>query len=136
MWSISASVSSEHAGLRVVVHRTNAGADGAIIDAVYRVPERLSYLQQIVDARPRPGAFLLTGSQHFGPINAATQTLAGRTALLQLLPLSLDEIRRFPQPADRPGDVLWAGGYPRIYDEHLPAHEWLGNCAPDAPANC
>jgi len=50
--------------------------------------------------------------------------------------LSLDEIRRFPQPADRPGDVLWAGGYPRIYDEHLPAHEWLGNCAPDAPANC
>ena len=63
--------------------------DGAIIDEVQRVPELLSYLQQIVDARPRPGAFLLTGSQHFGPINAATQTLAGRTALLQLLPLAL-----------------------------------------------
>lgn len=42
-------------------------------------------------------------------------------------PLALDEIRRFPQPAGRLGDVLWAGGYPRIYDQHLPAHEWLGN---------
>jgi uncharacterized protein len=101
--------------------------DGAIIDEVQRVPDLLSYLQQIVDARPRPGAFLLTGSQHFGLIDAVTQTLAGRTALLQLLPLALDEIRRFPQPADRLADVLWAGGYPRIYDQHLPAHEWLGN---------
>jgi uncharacterized protein len=101
--------------------------DGSVIDEVQRVPELLSYLQQIVDARPRPGAFVLTGSQHFGLVDAVAQTLAGRTALLQLLPLALDEVRRFPQPADRLGDVLWAGGYPRIYDQHLPAHEWLGN---------
>jgi hypothetical protein len=46
------------------------------------VPELLSYLQQIVDARPRPGAFLLTGSQHVGLIFAVTQTLAGRAAHL------------------------------------------------------
>ncbi len=101
--------------------------DGAIIDEVQRVPELLSYLQQLVDARPRPGAFLLTGSQHFGLIHAVTQSLAGRTALLQLLPLALDEIRRFPQPADRLDEVLWTGGYPRLFDQHLPAHEWLGN---------
>jgi predicted AAA+ superfamily ATPase len=80
------------------------------------VPELLSYLQQIVDARPRPGAFVLTGSQHLGLLHAVTQTLAGRTALVQLLPLGLDEVRRFPAPLNDLNRLLWTGGYPRIYD--------------------
>ena len=101
--------------------------DGAIIDEVQHVPELLSYVQSLVDARPRPGMFVLTGSQHFGLVEAVTQTLAGRTALAQLLPLSLDEIRRFPAPPTELPEVLWTGGYPRIYDQHLPPFEWLGN---------
>lgn len=101
--------------------------DGAVIDEVQHVPELLSYVQALVDARPRPGSFVLTGSQYFGLVEAVTQTLAGRTALAQLLPLSLDEIRRFPaSPVELP-EVLWTGGYPRIYDQHLPPFEWLGN---------
>lgn len=84
-------------------------------------------LQQLVDTRPRPGTFVLTGSQHFGLLNAVAPTLAGRTAVVQLLPLALDEVRRFPRAPTDLARVLWTGGYPRIYDQRLPAREWLAN---------
>ncbi len=100
---------------------------GAVIDEVQRVPELLSYIQQLVDTHPRPGTFILTGSQHFGLLSAVAQTLAGRTAVVQLLPLALDEVRRFPHVPTDLARVLWAGGYPRIYDQRLPAGEWLAN---------
>jgi hypothetical protein len=54
-----------------------------------------------------------------------TQSLAGRTTLTELLPLSLEEIRRFPAPSTDLDTLLWQGGYPRIYERSLPAHEWL-----------
>jgi hypothetical protein len=103
--------------------------DGAIIDEVQRVPELLSYLQEIVDARPRRGLFILTGSQNLGLLARVTQTLAGRTAITGLLPLSLDEIRRFPVSPPDLWSVVWTGGYPRIYDQDLPAGEWLASYA-------
>jgi len=56
-----------------------------------------------------------------------TQSLAGRTTLTELLPLSLEEIRRFPDPPADLDTLLWQGGYPRIYERHLPAHEWLAD---------
>jgi predicted AAA+ superfamily ATPase len=99
--------------------------DGAIIDEVQRVPQIFSYLQGMVDEDPRPGRFLLTGSQNLALVNAVTQSLAGRTTLTELLPLSLKEVRRFPAPPDDLDTLLWQGGYPRIYERGLPAHEWL-----------
>lgn len=101
--------------------------DGAIIDEVQRVPEIFSYLQGMVDEDPRPGRFLLTGSQNLALVNAATQSLAGRTTLTELLPLSLEEVRRFPAPPADLNTLLWQGGYPRIYERSLPAHEWLAD---------
>lgn len=101
--------------------------DGAIIDEVQRVPQMFSYLQGMVDEDPRPGRFLLTGSQNLALVNAVTQSLAGRTTLTELLPLSLEEIRRFPDPLVDLNTLLWQGGYPRIYERHLPAHEWLAD---------
>ncbi|MCI0587374.1 MAG: ATP-binding protein [Planctomycetes bacterium] len=98
---------------------------GALLDEVQRVPGLLSYLQALVDEGMPDGAFILTGSQHFGLLARVSQSLAGRTAVLHLLPLGLEEIRRFP---DAPTDlfrVLHAGGYPRIHDRRLPAGEWL-----------
>ena len=68
---------------------------GVILDEVQRTPQLFSYLQEEVDRDPEPGRFILTGSQHFGISEAITQSLAGRVALLRLLPLSLDEVRRF-----------------------------------------
>jgi predicted AAA+ superfamily ATPase len=101
--------------------------NGAIIDEVQRVPEILSYLQGLVDEDPRPGRFLLTGSQNLALVGAVTQSLAGRTTLTELLPLSLEEIRRFPDPPADLETLLWQGGYPRIYERRLPAQEWLAD---------
>lgn len=101
--------------------------DGAVIDEVQRVPQIFSYLQGMVDEDPRPGRFLLTGSQNLALVDAVTQSLAGRTTLTELLPLSLAEIRRFPAPPLDLDTLLWQGGYPRIYERQLPAHEWLAD---------
>jgi predicted AAA+ superfamily ATPase len=100
---------------------------GAIIDEVQRVPQIFSYLQGLVDEDPRPGRFLLTGSQNLALVDAVTQSLAGRTTLTELLPLSLEEVRRFPASPTDLGTLLWQGGYPRIYERSLPAHEWLAD---------
>jgi predicted AAA+ superfamily ATPase len=101
--------------------------DGAIIDEVQRVPQIFSYLQGMVDEDPRPGRFLLTGSQNLALVDAVNQSLAGRTTLTELLPLSLAEIRRFPAPPEDLDTLLWQGGYPRIYEQRLPAGEWLAD---------
>ena len=101
--------------------------EGAVIDEVQRVPELLSYIQGIVDKRQEPGLFILTGSQHLGLLQAVSQTLAGRTVLLNLLPLGLDELCRFPKPTTKIFPIVWAGGYPRIHDHNLPPEEWLAS---------
>lgn len=102
---------------------------GAVIDEVQRAPELLSYVQEAVDHDPAPGRFILTGSQQLGLIASVTQTLAGRTALLQLLPLNLTEVQRFPKAPDDLWTLIWTGSYPRIYDRRLPADEWLSSYA-------
>ena len=80
-----------------------------------------------LDQNSQPGRFVLTGSQNLGVWAGITQTLAGRTALLSLLPLSLAEIRRFPRPPVALENALWTGGYPRIFDRGLPPAEWLAS---------
>lgn len=100
---------------------------GAIIDEIQHVPELLSYLQSEIDARPDPGRFILTGSQHFGLSQSIAQSLAGRCGILALLPPTLEELRAFPSaPADL-FPLLWQGAYPRIYDRGIPAHQWLSD---------
>ena len=99
--------------------------DGAVLDEVQRVPGLLSYIQGIVDEDPTPGRFLLTGSHNFTLLDSVTQSLAGRTALLELLPLDLEEIRRFPTPPTDLDRVLRTGGYPRIHERGLDPAEWL-----------
>ena len=91
------------------------------------MPQIFSYLQGMVDEDPRPGRFLLTGSQNLALVDAVNQSLAGRTTLTELLPLSLEEIRRFPTPPADLDTLLWQGGYPRIYERSLPADEWLAD---------
>ncbi|MBN1336398.1 MAG: ATP-binding protein [Deltaproteobacteria bacterium] len=99
--------------------------DRAILDEVQRAPDLLSYLQVEVDRHRAPGRFVLTGSHNFLLIEGVSQSLAGRTALLRLLPLSLDEVRRFPAPPRSLDDVLWTGGYPAIYQEGHAPGDWL-----------
>lgn len=96
-----------------------------ILDEVQRAPELFSYLQEELDRDPTPGRYILTGSQHFGLSEAISQSLAGRVALLHLLPLSLDELRRFPSPPEDLWATVWTGGYPRIHDRGLAPNRWL-----------
>jgi hypothetical protein len=100
--------------------------EGAILDEVQRAPELPSYLQEIVDTRKQNGEWILTGSQHFALVERVTQSLAGRTAMLQLLPLSLEEIRTHRAPRTLDEQIL-LGGYPRLYDQDIPPQAWFAD---------
>jgi len=87
--------------------------EGAIIDEVQRVPDLLSYMQVIVDEAKQNGQFILTGSQNFLLMESISQSLAGRVAVLKLLPLSLTEV----SPGGDLAEVLFTGMYPKLYDD-------------------
>ncbi|MGB9713336.1 MAG: ATP-binding protein [Dissulfurimicrobium sp.] len=96
----------------------NQYSNRVILDEIQRVPSLLSYLQVIVDERKEPGQFIITDSQQFEIISNISQTLAGRTALLKLLPLSISEIQTHYDISSIESLIL-NGGYPRIYDMSL-----------------
>ena len=100
--------------------------DGAVLDEVHRVPGLLSYLQVLADEERRNGLFVLTGSEQFGLTSAVSQSLAGRTAMLRLLPFTLAE-RRAAGGGGRVDDILHTGGYPRIHDQRLDPTEALAD---------
>lgn len=99
--------------------------DGAVLDEVQRTPELLSYLQARVDADGRMGLFLLTGSQQFGLMSGITQSLAGRSAFIELLPFSLNELGRAGIRPPSLDEMLLAGGYPPLYDRSLLPKAWF-----------
>ncbi|HEX5646729.1 MAG TPA: ATP-binding protein [Nitrospira sp.] len=99
--------------------------DGAVLDEVQRAPEILSYLQSRVDADGRMGLFVLTGSQHFGLMSKVTQSLAGRTAFIELLPFSVRELEEAGVGPLSLDAMLFTGGYPALYDRRLPPREWF-----------
>ncbi|MBI4989450.1 MAG: ATP-binding protein [Rhodocyclales bacterium] len=99
--------------------------DGAVLDEVQRAPELLSYLQTRVDADGRMGLFLLTGSQQFGLMSGVTQSLAGRTAFIELLPFSIHELDQAGIHPPGLDAMLFAGGYPPLYDRRLLPRAWF-----------
>ncbi len=117
--------------------------DGAILDEVQRAPDLLSYIQGIVDEDPRPGRFILTGSQNLTLLDRVSQSLAGRTRILHLYPFSLSELEvREPwdpefqsvPAAERSVGMrrdlhttLHAGFFPRIHDRRLDPTSWLAD---------
>jgi len=114
-----------------------------ILDEIQRAPDLFSYIQTIVDTQDISGQFILTGSQNFLLLQKVSQSLAGRCAVLHLLPFSLSELKqRRPLSIDTIGrqlpdknrslneelsSVLFEGFYPRIHDKHLNPVDWLGN---------
>jgi uncharacterized protein len=92
--------------------------NGAILDEIQRAPDLLSDIQVIVDEREEKGLFILTGSHQFELHQTVTQSLAGRTALLSLFPLSLAELAAAGIDLSL-DDCLLMGGYPRIFKDRL-----------------
>ena len=89
-----------------------------ILDEIQRVPELLSYIQDIVDREQRNGQFVLTGSHQLALREAITQSLAGRTSNLELLPFSIAELRGADINFDLAEDYIYQGFLPRIYDQN------------------
>ena len=100
---------------------------GAILDEIQRAPELFSYMQGVVDTRPEPGFFILTGSQHFGLLAQISQTLAGRVALLELLPFAWSELQSAGIEVASLDYLLFQGQYPPLYDRDLDPLDWYGD---------
>jgi uncharacterized protein len=99
---------------------------GAIFDEVQRFPALLSYLQGAVDRNPEKGRFVLTGSHQPALHQAISQSLAGRTAVLQLWPFSLHEVGQYGA-LPPVFDLMLRGFYPRVHEEKLdPARFFSG----------
>lgn len=97
-----------------------------IIDETQYVPEIFSYIQLYVDDEPER-QYILTGSQNFLLMERIAQSLAGRVAILYLLPFSISELKNTKfEIQDFPENII-TGGYPRIYDKDLNPYEWLNN---------
>jgi len=122
------------------------GTEDLVLDEAQRAPDLFSYIQAEVDEKELPGRFILTGSQNFLLLERISQSLAGRCAVLHLLPFSLAELTgRAPVSLDGFGawaarklhtppfglfELLHSGLYPRIHDKHLAPRDWLAATAP------
>lgn len=96
--------------------------DGAVLDEIQNVPSLLSWIQVLTDSDPRAGRFVLTGSHQLQLSAQLTQSLAGRTAVIELLPLSLSELisQNVSMPTDGAVDQwMLQGGYPRIHAQQM-----------------
>ncbi len=118
-------------------------AQALILDEAQRAPDLFSYIQGLVDRMDKPGQFILTGSQNFLLMEKISQSLAGRCAVLHLLPFTRSELKGRdgldvsqlgktipvggPAPQDDLFEVLFAGSYPRIHDKKLAPQDWLAN---------
>ena len=88
-------------------------------------PDLLSYIQLITDREKIPGQFIISGSQNLLLMDSISQSLAGRVAIFNLLPLALAELQgtSFARPTYE--DYILTGFYPRIYDLDLNPTNWL-----------
>ena len=91
-----------------------------IIDEIQYIPELLSYIQVISDEKKIQGQFILTGSQSLILSEKISQTLAGRTAILKLLPFSMQELNHIKKYKHSDFEEwIFRGFYPRIYDQDI-----------------
>ena len=91
--------------------------DGCIIDEVQRAPKILSVLQVVTDKKKVNGQFIITGSQQFTLMESITQSLAGRTFIVKLLPLSIQELNAADKLSPL-NQTLFQGFYPNIYSQY------------------
>jgi len=98
-----------------------------IIDEIQRVPMLFSYLQVIVDDNQQMGQFIISGSQSFGLLKSIQQSLAGRIALFELMPLDLRELQLAKLNSDSYLDIASRGSYPALYHRDIPSRSFYRN---------
>lgn len=87
--------------------------DGMILDEVHNYPELLSYIQGIVDEQPHK-KFVLSGSSNFALLKKVSQSLAGRSGVFELMPLSFEEVKGQIEYVDDADQLLYQGLYPAV----------------------
>ncbi len=100
--------------------------EGVILDEIQRAPQLPSYIQSYVDRAGRNGMYVLTGSQQFEISNATSQSLAGRTALIKLLPFCMDELKGLVKKPDY-CELIFSGFYPKLHNEGLSPYNFFLN---------
>lgn len=98
-----------------------------IFDEIQNVPNLFSWLQVHADERGTKGDFILTGSQHFLLMEQISQSLAGRIALLYLLPFSFEELKLAELAPTEWESYAYMGSYPRIYDAEIEPNDFYPN---------
>lgn len=104
-----------------------ADAVGVIFDEAQYAPALFSQIKVEVDKDPRPGRYILSGSQNFLLHEKISESLAGRVYFYRLLPLSIGELASVQLLYDRIEDQLCAGFYPRIYQSKLNFQDYYEN---------
>lgn len=87
--------------------------EGMILDEVHNYPELLSYIQGIVDEQPQK-KFVLSGSSNFALLKKVSQSLAGRSGVFELMPLSIEEVKGQVKYVDDADQLLYQGLYPAV----------------------
>lgn len=95
----------------------NQYPDGVVLDEIQHAPVLLSQIQTLVDDDPRPGRYILTGSNQFEYMGSIVQSLAGRTGILKLLPFSIRELGEARMTSV--DSLLYSGFYPAIFDRKI-----------------
>lgn len=121
-------INFEDLSLREAVKRDPHGflksyESGVIIDEAQNVPEIFSYIQLYADQRQVPAQYLLTGSQNFLLNEKISQSLAGRVGILNLLPLSYEELTQ--KHSVSIDDFIFNGAYPRLYEQQIKSGDFF-----------
>jgi predicted AAA+ superfamily ATPase len=103
------------------------GKEKIIIDEIQRSPELFSYIQGMVDKNNISGQFIISGSQSFLLNQHISQSLAGRVAILNLLPLSIAELQKGKIDVTDYEKLIFTGFFPRIYDKKISPADFYPN---------
>lgn len=101
--------------------------EGLILDEAQGVPTIFHYLKTAVDTDPRPGKYIVTDSQHFRLVSGVIESLAGRSAFINLLPFSIVELEAAERLPPDPFEAIIRGFYPSLYAHEVSPYDWYTN---------
>ena len=102
-------------------------SEKTIIDEAQHAPNLFSYIQTQIDANEACGQYILSGSHNFLLMEKISQSLAGRTAILKMMPFSVAELKAANALPQSLNQWIFTGGYPRIYDKQIVPTDYFPN---------
>lgn len=96
-----------------------------IFDEIQQIPDLFSYIQTIVDESKEMGQYILSGSHNFNLMKSISQSLAGRTAVLNLAPFSIAELSNENILPNDLEEIMYKGFYPPIYDRNIEPYDYF-----------